>query len=122
MTVEAGDVRSIEVAGEIEGPFLNEANTEYLAGHEPPRERFAQMLAKLEWVVIELRLTYQRRGAFSTRRSRAERRLRLQIHGENFRRPAIELWESSEINRPDLAAIVRGRSDGSAGASSRDEQ
>jgi hypothetical protein len=106
-TVEAGDVRSIEINGEIEGPFLSEANTTSL--NPPDLAPLAELVATVEVVEIDVRLIYRRRAAFRGTRSTQTVELPLKVPGERLREIAITHWESEAATRSDLVEIVKGK-------------
>jgi hypothetical protein len=104
MTIQAGDVRALELDFEM-GGALQRARDEGQEDLEP----IAELVAKLERVSIDVHLTYRSGGAsplwlgyFFRQRTEVGN---FYVYGAELRRTAVEYW--SEIGRNDLAKIVK---------------
>jgi hypothetical protein len=106
-TIEAGDVRSFEIAFELEGPFRSETFTQYQ--HTPSRDPLAQLLADLKRVDLTVSWRYRRRAAFAARRTSRTGTETISLPASDFREPAIELWKNQ-----DRAGLVEIASSGSS--------
>lgn len=104
-TIEAGDVRSIEIKFELAGAFRTEAGTQYL--ETPSREPLARMVADLERVELQIVWRYRRRvGILSGLRESARGGCPVSIPGSTFRRLAVQHWDGSYS---ELAEIANSR-------------
>lgn len=96
-TLEGGAVRSLGLCFEIRGPFNTLLNTLYQTA--PNQSPYAEMLARLERLDVEIACEYRTQGGIlrTTRHTKSER-ITVSIDGEQFRQNAGEFWRGQNMN------------------------